>query len=182
MHFFGVPSETWFPVITLIIGALLKGTFDALTDRRIEKRERAARRERRLDEIQLRRANFQRATLLELQEAISQLARFTGKSHHLDVVAHRKTGKWQKQYLPEDLGEGLLVANTNVSRLRVRVRDEEIRRLAESFSKNCADIAVSGGEAVAEKTLRQMGSVLVELHERIGLVLRNLDDDEDRVG
>lgn len=48
---FNISSQTWFPVVTLVLGLVLKGAFDALTDRRTRERERKARREQRRDAI-----------------------------------------------------------------------------------------------------------------------------------
>lgn len=78
----GVSPEIRFPVITLIVGVVLKGIFDAITDGRAERREKDARRALRLDAFRQRRDEFQRATLLELQEVVARLVRFAGRAHH----------------------------------------------------------------------------------------------------
>lgn len=181
MDIFGT-SQTWFPVVTLVLGLVLKSVFDALTDRRTARREREARQEQRQDAFRLRRIEFQRASLLELQEAIQQLARFTGQSNHEYVMAYRTSGTWRKQPLTEEADQGFLRAQTSVGLLRVRIRDQEVRQLAEQFSKVCVDVVVSTSETAADHALRQITNAITELHERIGAILRNLDDDEDRIG
>jgi hypothetical protein len=60
----------------------------------------------RRDQLFERRTTFQRQTLLDLQEASTQLARSVGAINHQERVAHRSTGKWSKQLVPDDLDEG----------------------------------------------------------------------------
>jgi hypothetical protein len=69
MDILGVKPETWFPVVTLIVGAVGKGFGDFLNDKRKTKAEKEARHEQRLDALRLRRVEFQRSTLLDLQSA-----------------------------------------------------------------------------------------------------------------
>lgn len=178
MDVLGVPSQTWFPVITLIVGVVLKGFLDSFADRRAAKREEDARHAQRRDNLRLQRDEFQRATLLELQEAVAELARFTGRAHHLDVMAFRKSGAWQKQILPKDVDEGLLKAQTTTNRLRVRIRDEETRKLGQTFASCCVSVSLAKSEQDADAAILHMSSVLEELHDQIGLVLRQLDDDD----
>jgi hypothetical protein len=64
----------------------------------------------------------------------------------------------------------------------VRVRDQRVRELAELFSKACADIVLSPNETASEERVRQMMSAQNEINEQIGAILRNLDEDEDRIG
>jgi hypothetical protein len=180
MVILGIPPETWFPVVTLIIGAVLKAVFDMMTDRRTALRDREARRDQRRDALRLKRVEFQRATLLELQEAISQLARFAGQAQHHDLLAYRGSGAWQKQPLTEEVNQGFLSAQTSVGRLRVRVRDPRVRQLAERLSTECTNVVLSTNEGASEHALRDVMSALADLQEQIGAILRNLDDDEDR--
>jgi hypothetical protein len=180
MVILGIPPETWFPVVTLIIGVVLKAVFDMLTDRRTALREREARQDQRRDALRLKRVEFQRATLLELQEAISQLARFAGQAHHQDLLAYRGSGAWRKRPLTEEVNQGFLTAQTSVGRLRVRVGDQRVRQLAELLSTVCTNAVLSANEGASEHALRDMMAVLTDLQEQIGAILRNLDDDEDR--
>ncbi|MBL6946981.1 MAG: hypothetical protein ISR47_10105 [Rhodospirillales bacterium] len=181
MDTLGIPSQTWFPVVTLIIGLALKAIFDALTDRRTFRREREARKEQRLDTIRQTRVEFQRATLLELQNTVSQLARFIGQTHHQDTMAYLESGVWQKQLLTEEVNIGILHANTSLRELRVRVRDEDVRRISKDFSSKCTSVALSPNETDAKNAFSRLTVIADELSERVGVVLRSLDDDEDKI-
>ncbi|MDI6835818.1 MAG: hypothetical protein QMD99_08900 [Rhizobiaceae bacterium] len=83
---YGIPSDVWFPVVTLIIGSVLKGLYDLMADQRVERREKAARLEMRHDAQMLRKTEFQRKTILELQEEVAKLARATGQMNHADSI------------------------------------------------------------------------------------------------
>ncbi|HDR8984381.1 hypothetical protein [Burkholderia vietnamiensis] len=175
----GIQPQTWFPVVTLVIGASLKAIFDYFSDGRLRKRELEARREQRRDAIRISRADFQRATLLELQEACQQLARATGRMAHEDLVAFRTTGKWHMHRLSEETDQSSLKGFTSVSKLRVRVRDEEIRDLANTFSLKCIAVGSANTEEASDRELTRMGIVLDQLQEKIGAALRSVDDEEE---
>lgn len=178
----GVSAEIWFPVITLIVGVVLKGIFDLIADGRAERREKNARRELRLDAFRQRRDEFQRATLLELQDVVARGARFAGRANHEDIMAFRESGQWRKQLLSEEVDSGILAAQTELGLLRVRVRDVAAQQLASRLASFITDVALSRSEATAEAAMSGMVPVLVELQERIGELLRELDDDEADVG
>jgi hypothetical protein len=182
LEILGISPTIWFPVVTLIIGAVLKAIFDALTDRRAARREREARQEQRRDAFHLRLIEFQRSTLLELQEVASQLARFTGQAQHQDEMAYRASGTWGKQPLTDEVDQGFLKAQTDINRLRVRVRDPNIRQLAQQFFEACVEVSISKTKADSERAFHQVSTTLIELHEHIGATLSNLDSDEDQIG
>src|SRR5215831_5411276 len=73
MVILGIPPETWFPVVTLITGVMLKAVFDMMTDRRTALREREARRDQRRDALRLKRVEFQRATLMSVLTELARL-------------------------------------------------------------------------------------------------------------
>lgn len=180
MDVFGIRPEVWFPVITLILGAILKGVSDLIFDERKTKREKEARLEQRLDAIQLRRVEFQRSTLLDLQTAMQKLARATGRASHEDLMAFRSTGKkWGTNKLSEEANMGALQAHANMLMLRVRVNDKGIRETADNFSSTCARHVFCKSEAESVACMKEMSAYMTELNERIGDALRNLDNLED---
>ncbi len=180
MGILGIAPETWFPIVTLIIGALLKACFDALTDKRAARRETEARREQRLDNIRFRRVETQRAALLELQNYSMKLARSTGQIHHHDFLVQRTTGAWHVKRLPDEVDTAFLEAQVGIVTRRVRVRDAEVRRLAEVVSAGCQAVALAKSENVSDQAFREVVALNEQLQEYIGVVLRQLDDDEDR--
>ena len=116
--------------MSVIAGGILTMLAALLGDRRITERDRERRLEERHERLLTRRNDFQRQTLLALQEASERLMRNTGASLHQDVVAHRTTGKWQRQQLPHDLSNDHLRLTTETMLLDSWVREDEVRALA----------------------------------------------------
>lgn len=177
----GIPPEVWFPVITLIVGALLKGTFDVLAERRAFRRDRLSREEGRREDLRLRRLEFQHSTLLEFQEVVGRLSRFVGRAHHQDTMDFKTTGIWGRSKLGEEVNQGLFAEQAAFSKLRVRIKDEETRRLALSLSDTAIAATLARSESDAKNLMMKLTDYLVQLNERIGIVLRELEVDEDQV-
>jgi len=167
----------WFPVLTLLLGYAVKAASDWLQHRRTSERERQAREAARQDQLFERRTTFQRQTLLDLQEAVMRLARSSGAMHHQDVMAFRKTGKWQRQLFDEELSENARLANARTSMLAVRVRDESVRSLVAVVKHHSAKAGLSTSEEEGNRELDAMAVEFERLNQRIGEVLRELDDD-----
>lgn len=173
-----VPAATWFPVLTLVLGIVLKGVFDALADGRARKREVEARRDQRRETLAIRRAEFERTTLLQLQEAVARHGRAVGRSHYEDVMAVRSGAQWRKSRLSDEVNNLLLQAQNEAVMLRERVRDDRVRELAAEFSSLCTDAVLARDE---ESSMRRVSIAIDkqrELHDAIGSALRRLDTDE----
>jgi hypothetical protein len=171
-----ITSTNWFPVLTLLIGYGTRSLSDWLQHRRSVERERDAREATRRDRLFERRSTFQRDTLLALQEATMRLARATGAIHHQDTMSFRSTGIWQRQLLPDDLNEGFRLAQVETSTLAARVRDDATRELVARFRKLCADSVISVSQAQGDGLMTNMSPMLDDLNQRIGELLRTLDD------
>jgi hypothetical protein len=168
----------WFPAFTLFVGLLTGWISEWFRDKRASKREREAREATRRAALFDRRANFQRETLLNLQDWVAKLARATGRMNFLDSMEYRKTGKWGGQRFPENLSDDAQQANVSVMLLTSRVRDDDIRELAETFRSEANQVALCRTAEAAKDALDKMGAVLTSLYKRTGEVLRKLDDDE----
>ena len=166
----------WFPVLTLLIGYGTKSLTDWIQHRRAVEREREGRDATRRDQLFERRATFQRETLLALQEAAAELGRATGRICHLDTMAIRNTGK--TQLLPDDLDEGYRLAQVRTSLLAVRVRDDSVRELAEQFRRISVDCTAAKSQEDRDRQMHLAMQTNIQLNERIGELLRTLDDAE----
>lgn len=97
------------------------------------------------------------------------------------LMSQKETGSWGRNMLPEEVNSGFRTSMAMINLLEVRVKDEKIRELATEFR----NLATSGSLAKSpqESTIGINRAMLKSdaLHERIGSVLRSLDDDEDRV-
>jgi hypothetical protein len=95
LSFMADAPSGWFPALTLLVGFGVKSVSDWFQDRRALRREREARTEARRDQLRERRSDFQRQTLLDLQEAASDLIRACGAIYVQNVAAFRQTGLWR---------------------------------------------------------------------------------------
>jgi len=163
-------------LLSLIAGSMLAMVSGWVNDRRATARDQQARAEERRDCLRLRRDDFQREALIKLQDTAMRLARCAGAANHQDVMAFRKTGKWQKQMLSEDLDEQFRLQTAEMVLLATRIRDEKARNLAGEFREQCAEVGFAKSENAAERTLITMSQRLTELHERSGQLIRELDD------
>src|SRR5260370_30539930 len=173
-----VTSSTWFPVVTLVTGYIMKVVSDRLEHSRILQRERENRKEMRRIQLAERRADFQRQTLLDLQEALQDFARAAGAAHHSDLMALKKTGTWGQELLPKETDDNLLTANRRCLTLGVRVRDESARNLVESFRTHTNSISLKSNKKEAQDELTMSAQILETLQKRIGELLHKLDDEE----
>lgn len=168
---------TWFPVVTLVLGYVLKVISDSFQDRRTLRREREAREAARRAQIYERHVIFQRQTLLDLQDALNDLGRATGAMHIQDEKAYRATGEWHKQPYTEEVNENCRLAFRRVSTFRVRVHDDSVRELAQKFKNYSSEVITNVDRDMSVAALSCAFKVAEELNERIGEILRKIDDE-----
>lgn len=164
--------------LSVIVGGALTMLSAWIADKRLNERERESRREERRERIALRRSDFQRETLLALQEASQKLLRTAGAMHHQDVVAFRQTGRWQRQQLSDDLDANYLQHNTDTMLLASRVRDAETRSLTDKLRTQTSAAGFSSTEKDAEGRMMAAADIQQALTQRIGQLLRELDEAE----
>lgn len=181
MDILGVPQDAWFPVCTLLLGAIGKGLGDVLGDRRRDRREAQARKEARLDVQRARHAEFQRETLLQLQEAIYDLGRLAGRVNFADVIAEHELGTWGKKDLPAEVNDGFLLATVKTQKFRVRAASADIREMGAQFVNACTQVSMARARADSDNALKAAMSIFEKLNERIGDALSALDVEEARV-
>jgi hypothetical protein len=173
------PANSLLPLFSALGGFLTGAVSEYLRDSRTRAREREARESARRLQLFERRSDFQRETLLTLQRAISALTRATGKMYHLDEMEFRKTGKWGGNLFPEDLDSACHEASVKTLMRLVRVRDDAVREMANTFRTSALEVSLCKSQGAAEQKMRDAISALDPLNERIELILRKLDDDEE---
>jgi hypothetical protein len=169
----------WFPVFTALLGYVGSLLTESLRDKRATAREREARHSLTRAQLLERRANFQRETLLRLQDEALKLARAAGRMNHLDEMRFRETRKWGGTLFPDGLSDDAFQANVTIMVLTSRVRDDRIREIVSAFRTHANCVGTSPTREAATKALEKMSQLIEPLHTRIGEVLRQLDDDED---
>ncbi|TAM32318.1 MAG: hypothetical protein EPN68_02680 [Rhodanobacter sp.] len=169
----GIKPEIWFPVVTLILGALAKGIGDWILESRKAKADREAHREARNDNVRAKMLEFQRVNLLEVQDAAQALVRATGKSQHEDLMAFRKAGVWGKNQYSVEADQGSLDAHIRLTLFGVRVADDEIRFLVEQFGTICSKHVLCKSESEGDACMSEAMELFQRLNERIGIALRS---------
>jgi hypothetical protein len=170
-------SEWLSTTVTLLAGGALTIIAGWLADRRAWLRDRERRLDERRERFLVRRSDFQRESLLALQDASQRLMRTAGAMHHQDVVEYRTTGKWQRQQFGDDLSNQQLHANTDTMLFTSRIRDDKVRDLADRLRIYVHEIASSPDEATADGRLLVAGNTQQTLIQRIGQLVRELDDE-----
>jgi hypothetical protein len=168
--------STLLPIITLMIGVILNAGIEYLRDGRVLKREQKARKIRREEAIASNRIEFQRETLLKLQDAINEVGRQTAKLHIHDLKHLKTTGNWQEAVLPPEVDEADRAALSTVSILYVRVQDKDIKALVDEFRTDHNNTLKSVNSVVAEQAFAKMQNTFVRLNEKIGDQILNLDN------
>jgi hypothetical protein len=136
----GTPS--WVVIVTAITpvaaglgGYWLSGRNDDARDQRTAAREEAARLAARGERRDDRRHEFQRTTLLELQDELQRQARVSGRALIHDRSMVREHG--QLTLLPEGLSDEAYTIGVSIRRLQERVLDEQVRNAVADFKLFC---------------------------------------------
>jgi hypothetical protein len=185
-------AVSWFSgAFLVLLGFGTKFVSDWFQDKRTLQHERETRDALRRDQLAERRANFQRQTLLELQEAVQDLIRATGAAHVQDERAFKETGRWQREKLGEEINQQIFLANRSVLLLTVRVRDKALRdainrfrslsNQTESFTNLRSDASDSELRNASTAAMQNATTLIEQIHERIGELLRTLDEDESEL-
>lgn len=171
-----------FPVVTLVIGHALASRLDRVKEQRILERERIARVEQRRQRILERRAEFERAVLIELQDVANDYARATGASFHHDTIAHRKNGiAWGRQQLPDGVSDRHSEYQRRLNILIARIGPGAVQERARHLADICIRAIYAKSEAEAVAVMSGLGDAMTDLNEEVGRALRRLDALEDEM-
>jgi heme exporter protein D len=181
----GFTPNVWFPIVTLIIGALLKYIFDVLSDKRTLRREQEARREQRIDALQLKRTELQRSTLLELQEEVTKIAEFVGILHHADLLEGitntPQKSTWLELRSTDRIYEGLLRPLVNLRKLKPRLLENNVRITLSELDAHCDLILSANNPAAVCGAYLGAGETIKLVHELISSELRKIESLEDSI-
>ncbi len=168
-----IPTDIWFPVVTLLVGTGLGGVLEALRDRRALRREAIARGHAQEEADRTRRREFQRATIIALQDECANLTRRIGQMHHHDAVSSADDGsKWATTPMPVELSQGALATAQQVGKLRVRVADGELRELVARLTTIYGNTGAARSEQAAQAAIAPLSHCIETINERIGVLLR----------
>jgi hypothetical protein len=162
-------------MITLLAGGALTILTAWLADNRLNKRERESRREEQQERLQVRRSEFQRDTLLDLQNTSQGLLRNAGALHFQSVLAVHEAGERGRKPLSENLSDEHLQLQTRVMLLASRVRDDEIRELVDALKAGTSSVIFAKSEVESRALFMQIMETQSQLLVRTGELIRSLD-------
>jgi len=171
-------SGGWFPVLTLVLGFGFSQLSEFVKDRRTHEREKETRDLARRDVLLERRNSSQRETLLALQGAAMKVMQTTSSLHHFELMSYRKHGRRHAEPIPQEVNNANQQANAETAMLVVRVRDEAVRTLLQEFKQHLGVAFISHEIEERQHELNVAGQVFVTLNNRIGKVIRVLDEIE----
>ena len=133
----------------------------------------AMQRTKQADERAERAKDFQRKTLLALQEALHDMLRLGARAHIEDGESFREVGTWGRQLLSPEVNEGLRLSRRRVAILIERVADDSLRNDVKELAKHSSRSTFAQTEQEAELLQEAVFAEANSLLEKIGSVFRS---------
>lgn len=127
---------------------------------------------KRKDDRRLALDQFQRETLLELQDVIGEVARAAARIHLRDQEHFRETGDWEDTLIAEELDESARATNQRVNALKTRVVDEPARTLVGTILAAQFAIVTAQSEADSIAAMQQVTRQTAAFLDRSGELIR----------
>lgn len=139
--------------------------------------ERAARVAARADSARVRHIDFQRATLLELQEAMLALLRAASQIQLRDMLHSREAGAWTKPLVADDISEENRRLNARTALLISRVHSEHVREVVGDLKNLCHRLVGADSEEGSRSALDDASILFDSFNRDVGKIIRHLDDE-----
>jgi hypothetical protein len=162
------------PLVGVAIGAIAALYGSYLQHTWAWKRDQQGRIESRSAELAAARSRFQHQTLVELQDALMQLARATGKAHVQDLMNFQQSGIWQRELIDDETSEKHGNYTRQVIVLVSRVENDEVRRIALEVKSDLHSALSSESVDASQNFMANMDSKLNELNRVVGIQLQQL--------
>jgi hypothetical protein len=124
--------------------------------------------------IQEHREGLQRATLVEIQDLLFELARDAGALQHLDLTLFRQVGQWGLGRTGNEEGERIHHDIVRLNKLAVLVEDVPLRDAIEQFRDGWRGVTAAKSEDQSDDALTRARAGLQAANQRIGEILLTL--------
>lgn len=168
-----IDSAIWGLVGTAVGAVVGAGSSIAttwLSNRHAAKLDRAKGDEERAERFR----DFQRKTLLEIQEAAQESLRFAAREHIEDIDATRSSGRWGGNITSDDVREGQRTALHRLVILRQRVADDDLRSQIVQVTQAVANVSVASSQQDSVAKLEIAYAIADRTHESLGKLLRSM--------
>jgi hypothetical protein len=154
-------------------GAYVGGWLTLKAERERSAREAAARQEADERVVAERRSAFQRETRLSLQDSLHRMGRFAMQVHLADVRHFREEGiPYGTGGVPTEADEHLRIETSEVTKLAVRVVDDELRALVNEMKTALIEVTTARSSEAQVDAVRRAGPALEATYDRVGKLLR----------
>jgi len=124
------------------------------------------------DERQTAMQDFQRETLIDIQESLHDLFRRIYQAYIEDCTALRSGVAWGKNEISPDLDQDILLLTRKVSILTERISDDELRALIKTFVMVARSVLQTESKKDSDSLLADMSQQFEQCVVQIGTVLR----------
>ncbi len=185
-----VMDDAWLPVVLalvaavfgfigVVIGGIVTGYSTVRAERVRAENAAAIDNAKRRDDRALGRDNFQRETLLALQDVASELVTLATQVNRVDETSFAKTGKWPSGRTRAEITPDHLDARLSLRKLQSRVVDDEVRRLVDSMLATDAAVSAATDPEAARRSLADIQANERRLIARSGeLILQAFRADD----
>jgi hypothetical protein len=158
----------------VLAGSLVSGLVAILRERLVSDREREARADLRLQQRADDRALFQRESILEFLDAMSDLFGVASKTNEERLMDQVETGQWPDQGPEAPLPTGFLANYRRFGIASARLFDRQLRDQAKRLQGELGE-AVTARTAEEERShLQAAGALADELQDRTNALLDRL--------
>jgi hypothetical protein len=173
-------NVSWLVPTMTAFGGYVSGLLvEWFRDARAYSREREAKATARSESRTDRRRDFQRQSLLDLQDAICEMVADV-RQVYLEEAAQMLGGReWSKVAASVETSTKTMNSRDRVIKLRARIRDDQTHKLTGDVLVAIARLLAATSDEVAKKTLSEVEDSLRIACERIGATLRTFDEAEE---
>ncbi|MDT3487624.1 hypothetical protein [Stenotrophomonas maltophilia] len=170
------------PVITLILGFVLKWFQDYVTEKRGRKAEAALRRELRWDELRSRRVDAERANLIALQKIVVNLLQ-AGRNMRVARTHARPEGEgWYRATVDSYLDVELNRLAAELSPLSVRLHTADVAGQLNMFMGAFWEALSADTATEAWDLWREAEGFHGNLQRLMGETIKQLEDENQQLG
>ena len=158
--------------VGVVIGGIITGLVTLGAEKLRADKAAALDSSKRQDDRRVAHDNFQRETLLALQDAVQDLARATIQIHHHDVMTARSEKPWGSTLVGVEISAAHLQAHRRLTTLRSRVADSQIRERTTSLLDRSIFTIGAKDQETAEQASFELGVYADRVLERSGELIR----------
>ena len=155
-------------VIGAIVGALASIMTTWLTNRHTA----ALQRQQSSDERKEHHRDFQRETLIALQDVMHEYLRMIASAHFEDLKAFAGGADWGRTLISKEISDGCMLTARRAVILMERIENDELRSNLKTLHKLLGDVTMMRSKDTAEAKLAQATKQAVKVFEDMGAELR----------